>query len=79
MKRIALETTDLVISFSSIDGNSPIFAERAGQLVGMVVHESYNGGWVLKIGRDLSAYKPSLKLRDCLQKGLDSGYVFYIA
>ena len=83
MKKVIIREihTDTVF-LSELDHNRPIFAKKAGKLVGMIVLEykeqSPRRGWTLRIGKDLGAYGYYDTLEECIRKGINLDYEFFV-
>ena len=82
MKKVIIkEIHSDTIFLGELDTTTPIFAKKAGKLVGMIVleyKESTPWGWILRIGKDLGAYGYSDTLGECIQRGISKGYEFFV-
>lgn len=79
MKKIIIEKEEKdTIKLSDVKGDVvPIFAKRDGVLKGMVVHDE-NIGWVLRIGGTLGSSGYYSTLRECIEKGMQYEYEFFV-
>ena len=69
------------IYLGDLEEDTPVFAKKAGKLVGMVVLEyqaQYPKGWILRTGGELGDYGHSDTLQQCVQKGINMGNEFFI-
>ena len=57
MKKVIIrDTYNDTIFLSELDAKNPIFAKKAGKLVGMIVKEQPPWGWIVRIGGNQGAY-----------------------
>lgn len=79
MKKIILSEADSdTIEFSKIKQSDPIFAKKNGSLAGMVVREQ-GSGWITKIGGGAGVSGHHDGLKDCLRRGQELGYEFFVS
>lgn len=81
MKKIILTKKLDDIELKNIDENIPIFAERYGVLVGMLIRENPvdgSHGWILKIGGrdDATGYHETRE--ECIESASCLGYNFFM-
>ena len=84
MKKVIIrENYSDTVYLDGLDSYTPIFAKKEGKLVGMVVLEYHTNtqektGWILKIGGGfgLNGYRDTLE--ECIKKGIDAGYEFFV-
>jgi len=78
MRKIIFEPKDeLIIYFDDLSEDKPIFLKKDGKLVGMVVEEK-DKGWILRTGGPFGVAGYYEELKDCLIKGLEFDYEYYI-
>ena len=80
MRKIILPKpeSNTTVSFSCVSEDTPIFAKRAGELRGMVVHDKRQG-WILRTGGPTGAYGYHETLEECLKVGeKDFNYTFHV-
>ena len=84
MKKVIIkEIYSNIIFLNELDAESPVFAKKAGKLVGMIVLEypSYSGatrGWILKVGGDCGTYGYFYTREECILGGKSLGYEFFV-
>lgn len=84
MKKIIIRKEDAcTIYLDALNKGLPVFAKKAGKLVGMVLLEYAPSaviprGWILRIGEGLGAYKHSETLEECILTGMACGYEFFV-
>ena len=82
MKKVIIrDTYNDTIFLSELDAKNPIFAKKAGKLVGMIVleyKEQPPWGWIVRIGGNQGAYGYSDTQEECIQRGMRKGYEFFV-
>jgi len=67
---------EIIINLNNIPARQPIFAKLDGYLAGMVVQETK--GWILRIGGQFGASGHFKNREDCIIRGQEMGYTFYV-
>ena len=79
VKKVITDT----IFLDDLEKENPIFAKKGGKLIGMIVLERFpksleQRGWILRIGESCGAYGYTDTLKECITKGIDRGFEFYV-
>lgn len=82
-KIIVRKENEDAVYLDELKNKVPIFAKKAGKLVGMIVLEypSYSGatrGWILKVGGDCGTYGYFYTREECILGGKSLGYEFFV-
>ena len=81
-KKVIITENKQEVDLKDVRENTPIFAEKRGKLVGMVVKENLTGGpngWIVRTGGENGVNGHHLTRERCIQSALSNyDYVFFI-
>ena len=77
-KKVIITENKQEVDLKDVRENTPIFAEKRGKLVGMVVNEKPEDGWIVRIGGTNGVSGHHLTRERCIQSALGYDYVFFI-
>lgn len=84
MRKIIVRKEDeYAVYLDELKNSVPIFAKKAGKLVGMIVLEYQRAanvpiGWILREGGEFGAYGHSDTREECVRMGQNFGYEFFV-
>jgi len=57
MKRVLVKPKieEEIVYLDNVNKGTPIFVKKDGKLIGMLVHEPRNGGWIIRLGGEIGA------------------------
>ena len=67
-----------IVYLDSVDSETPIFVKKEGKLIGMLVHEPRNGGWIIRLGGEWSATGHFESRAACIKGAYTHCYTFHI-